>query len=526
MTTAPPLRTTGRESPALLRETFARASYNEPHLCRMFGVPKLDSVDHPPFKMLASRAAGDGLLDVLCRLFLFGHPVSRDALSAVLGEAELRAFESADLLRTWDEPGPAQGQWYSPVRIVPVAVDGRTPEEMLLVGDRGDRPDGGRFRPFADIVFSGHNPLTRQFVQLLPRRPVGSLLDLCTGTGVAALAMAPFATECTAADIAERSGHFAHFNGWLNDAANLVVVCGDLYEPVRGRRFDCIIAHPPYVPALMQELTYRDGGETGDAIVKGIINGVPDHLADGGTFHLLCLGMDTADLPFEQRVRQWLGPAQREFDVVFALDSRTAPEQIAANLVQRGGGSAEDLDRWRDLFQRLQVQEFVYGAIVGRRFKARGADAAEGGQAGEAREAMTRRVVLTPECSAQSFEWILRWFDWLRVPGLHERVLALTPRLDPRVILEVRHRVEHDAFEPASYALANGGYPFFARLEPDPWVVALVNEMNGTRTVREVFQSAVARGRVAEGFQEHDLVRLVCFLLERNCLANPTGVPI
>ena len=502
-----PLRVSAAASPAVLRQALKRASYNERHLCGVLGVSTLDSVDQASFKTLAKRLTGAGMLEALSRLFLFGTTVDRETLAALLPPEEIEAFQSADLLRIWEEPGPLRGEWFSPVRLVPVERGPQQPDDLLLAGDRFDHPDGSRFAPFADIVFSGHNPLTRQFLRLLPRSRCGATLDLCAGTGVGALALAPVAGECTATDIAERSAHFARFNGWLNEASNLHVECGDLYAPVGDRRFDRIVAHPPYVPALAQELTYRDGGQSGDAIIRGIIEGVPDHLESGGTFHLLCLGMDTTEGPFEQRVRGWLGEAQAEFDLVFALDSRTAPEQIAARLIQRRGGSAQDLERWRELFERLQVQEFVYGALVGRRF----APAA-------GIEPMTRRVVLTDDSTYDGFDWLFHWFDWLRGPGLPERVLSLRPTLVSDLSLEVRHRVANQAFEPAAYALTNGGRPFFSRLETEAWVVAMINELDGAQSLGDAFRSASARGRIPTGFDEPDMVRLACYLLERGCL--------
>jgi methylase of polypeptide subunit release factors len=507
-----PLHVDGARSPDLLRRALQDAGYSERHLSERLGVPTLDSVEQASFKALDGKLAGAGALDTLARLFLFGLSVSAETLRAALGDETVDAFRSADLLRVWDEPGAIRGEWFSPVRLVPVAAAGLA-DDLLLVGDRGDHPDGSPFTPFADIVFSGHNPLTRQFLRLLPRRRSGATLDLCAGTGVAALALAPFSSEAVAADIAERSTHFARFNGWLNRAANLEVVCGDLYEPVRGRRFDRIVAHPPYVPALTQELTYRDGGQSGESIIQGVISGLPEHLNVGGTFHLLCLGMDTTEGSFEQRVRGWLGDAQGEFDLIFAVDARSTPEHIATKLIGRPGGSVRDLDRWRALFEQLHVREFVYGALAGRRItsSSRGV------------EPTTRRVVLTEDTTADAFDWLFRWFGWLRDPDLRERVLSLRPQMHPAVSLEVRHRVVNQAFEPASYALTNGGRPFFSRLETDAWVVGFLNELGGASSVRDAFHSARARGRVPDGFGEDDMVRLICYLLERGILGDGAG---
>jgi SAM-dependent methyltransferase len=502
---AVPLRAGSPEAAASLMAVFRRAQFNERAICDALHLSVLDGVDYPVFKTLEDRLAGLGLLSVLARLFVFGDAVDRAEVREHVTEAELQAFTDADLVRPWPT-GASPDALFSPVRLVPVHLPTQGGVDLLIAGDRGDHPDGSRFVPFADLVFPGHNPLTRQFLRLLPQ-PRGAVLDLCSGTGVAALAMAGNATQCTAADIATRSVHFARFNAWLNGCPHVDVVCGDLYEPVAGRRFDCIVAHPPYVPALANKLTYRDGGETGDQIVRGVIAGAGDHLNPGGTFHLLCLGMDTGEGSFEQRVRSWIGPAEREFDVVFALDSTTPPEVIATRLIDRSGGTTADLLKWRELFTHLQVKEFVYGAIVGRRLPR-----------GVSGETFTRRVLLTNDSTAAGFEWLFRWFDWMRRPGGSSRILDARPSMADDLRLEVQHRVERGTFAPVSYFLENGGKPFRARLATEAWVAALLSEMDGRQTIGESFASARARGRVPPDFGERQLEQLMCQLVERGCL--------
>lgn len=505
--TTRPLRLATSREAALIRQVLDRAGFTERSVCERLKLPTLESVDLPLFKSFMSRLAGAGALEPLARVFLFGEIVDAASFRAGMTDDELEAFTASDLIRVSGGTHPGASGVFSPVRLVPINPwDGANPD-LLLAGDRADHPDGSKFVPFEDIVFTGHNPLTRQFVRLLPRTPCGDLLDLCAGTGVGALAMSPFADRCTAADVAERSVHFARFNGWLNQSSRLEILCGDLYEPIANRRFDRIVAHPPYVPALTQKLTYRDGGKTGDEIAQRIIAGAPGHLNEGGTFHVLFLAMDTADGSIEERARGWLGDAAREFDIIFALDSRTPPELIATRLVERAGGSSEDLERWRELFQGIRVREFVYGALVGRRFTSRG----EG-------EAFTRRVMLSDHTTGEAFDRLFQWFDWLRLPDRENRVLGMTPTLPADLHLEVRHTVEHRTFAPSGYALSNGGKPFFTRLETEAWVAAFLSEFDGERTVRDHYRSASDRGRVPKDFSEADLARLMCFLAERGCV--------
>src|SRR4051794_26098959 len=238
---------TGDEARAVvLRRVLDRGGFSEKSICARLGLPTLDAVDLPLFKSFRHRFTEGGLSEALVAVFLFGEAVDEARLSSEMDADERAAFAEADLLRPWT--GGA-GQGFSPVRLVPIDAGPPHASDLLLAGDRADHPDGSRFVPFSDIVFSGHNPLTRQFLRLLPRTPCGEVLDLCSGTGVGALAQAPAARRCTAVDVAERSVHFAGFNAWLNGSTQVDNRAGDLYTPLQGRRFDRIIAHPPYVPA-------------------------------------------------------------------------------------------------------------------------------------------------------------------------------------------------------------------------------------------------------------------------------------
>ena len=59
---------------------------------------------------------------------------------------------------------------------------------------------------------------------------------------------------------------------------------GDLYEPVRGERFDRVAAHPPFVarPAGARESTFVHGGTRGDELPLRVLAGAAGHLAPGG----------------------------------------------------------------------------------------------------------------------------------------------------------------------------------------------------------------------------------------------------
>lgn len=86
---------------------------------------------------------------------------------------------------------------------------------------------------------------------MIPASPCERFLELCCGTGIAALLAARNgAKHAYAFDIAARSVPFAEFNRRLNGLESVTIREGDLYSPSAGERFDRIVAHPPYVPVL------------------------------------------------------------------------------------------------------------------------------------------------------------------------------------------------------------------------------------------------------------------------------------
>ncbi|WP_083880600.1 HemK2/MTQ2 family protein methyltransferase [Nocardia araoensis] len=77
----------------------------------------------------------------------------------------------------------------------------------------------------------------------------GHALDVCTGTGALAVAAAyTGAAKVTAVDVSRA----AVVSAWMNcrlRGIDAEVLRGDFAEVLGGRRFDLVLANPPYVPA-------------------------------------------------------------------------------------------------------------------------------------------------------------------------------------------------------------------------------------------------------------------------------------
>ena len=120
-----------------------------------------------------------------------------------------------------------------------------------------------------------------------------SVLDLCTGSGMLAVAAAlAGAQEVVAVDVSRRSLMSVRINAALN-GVRVEPRRGNLLAAVPGRRFDVIVSNPPYVPSPRRELPQRgtarawDAGPDGRAFIDRICAEASMHLKPGGSLVLV-----------------------------------------------------------------------------------------------------------------------------------------------------------------------------------------------------------------------------------------------
>ena len=133
------------------------------------------------------------------------------------------------------------------------------------------------------------------------------VLDLCTGSGAIALALAKElpAAQVIATELSPGAAAIARKNAERNGFADRVEVrIGDLFAPVAGERFDLIVSNPPYIPtaviATLSAEVHReprlalDGGADGLAFYDRICAQAAAHLLPGAAL-VLEHGYDQAD---------------------------------------------------------------------------------------------------------------------------------------------------------------------------------------------------------------------------------------
>lgn len=141
--------------------------------------------------------------------------------------------------------------------------------------------------PIAELI-------DKQFEPWL-KPPVSRILDLCTGSGCIAIACAyafPDA-EIDALDLSPDALTVAEQNIELHELEGRVIpLLSNLYESVRGERYDLIVTNPPYVDAedmadLPAEFQHEPelglaAGEDGLDLVRTILREAPNHLSEQG----------------------------------------------------------------------------------------------------------------------------------------------------------------------------------------------------------------------------------------------------
>lgn len=91
--------------------------------------------------------------------------------------------------------------------------------------------------------------LVERALMLIGRKAVLRILDLGTGSGAIALAIARERPLCevVATDLSEDALAIARQNARQLDVPNVSFACGDWVNPVTGQRFDLVVSNPPYV---------------------------------------------------------------------------------------------------------------------------------------------------------------------------------------------------------------------------------------------------------------------------------------
>ena len=324
---------------------------------------------------------------VLTHAFVLGRPVPRRLLDAAL--PTLGADGAVRLGLVHASGASDDDEVLAAVDLRPYeAVDAAGDVTWWLASDLGELQTGVRLA--ADHVL-GAGGASTTLAQVTMRTPVGRVLDLGTGCGIQALHAARHAGAVVATDISTRALEFAAFNVALNltgdragghagerGPARVELLEGSMLEPVAGEEFDLVVSNPPFVitphtGSPLPDYEYRDGGRSGDAVVRDLIRGVGSVLAPGGVAQLLGNWEHRRGEPWTERVGAWLDEAgldgwvvQREvqdpaeYAETWIRDGGTTPEREPATWARAYGA-------WLDDFASRDVEAIGFGIVTLRR---------------------------------------------------------------------------------------------------------------------------------------------------------------
>ena len=450
---------------ARVRALFQRAGYTDEAISRRAGVPSIHHLGSAEERGDLLRESIDAMT-LLLHIFCDGEYIPWRTVREFLAAWEIEALQTLGLLH--DVPGSPD---LSAATVALYPIQG-----VYVAGDRHVHLEATQARPPADVVYSALTPEAARFLRFFPRDPRGDMLDLCSGTGIAALLGASsFAGHAWAVDITERSTRFVAFNAALNGLRNLIILRGDLYEPVAGQQFDLIVAHPPYVPAAENEYVYRDAGVDGEEVTRRILASLHAHLRPGGQLCCNCLLAERQGEPLENRVRGMLGQNAGEFDVVIA---QWATQDLAPDY-PRLAREEHDLEAQTQrvlTLARLGVERLVFVVLIIQR------------RATE-RAVVTTRRLASPHTGAADLQWVLRWLvaNADGDPGRLQRLLDSRPRTSPRTELRSRSVLRDGEWLTDECKLVTAS-PFAVQASCPPWYPMLLARCDGTITAREHLQ--------------------------------------
>lgn len=248
-----------------LRAALREAAFDEAFLgrCEAVAPRLLDAVRLPAVQWWLARDPSPAA--VLARLWAYGDAVDEAALGRALDRALVEGLERAGALRRTPEG------WRGGMRLVPFMGLWIASDEMHA----------------ADPVM-GPGATTQELAQAIDER-AGRVLDVGCGAGSLALvAAARGAAEVVGVDLHPRAAQWCRVNARLNELP-FEALTGDLTAPVKGRRFDLVIAQPPFVvrPPDVEATTYLHGGAMGDELTLRLVAELPDVLAPGGQARVL-----------------------------------------------------------------------------------------------------------------------------------------------------------------------------------------------------------------------------------------------
>ena len=304
-------------------------------------------------------AASSDPCATLLRLFTLGDPVDVADVAAALPTLGVAGAVTLGLVVPEGDGVVARCD------LRPYAAD---EQDWWVASDLGEVATGAPLREDHVLGIGGASATLAAWT---PRPQVARALDLGTGSGVQALHLAGHADEVVVSDLSERALGYARFNAAL-DGAHWDVRSGSMLEPVAGERFGLVVSNPPFVitprTGEVPLFEYRDGGGSGDAVVRDLVRAVGDHLEPGGVAQFLGNWEVPRGSTWTERITSWLDGTGLDAWVV--QREVQDPAQYAETWARDGGHHPGTADfntmyaAWLDDFAERDVESIGFGVVT------------------------------------------------------------------------------------------------------------------------------------------------------------------
>lgn len=342
-----------------LREALARVRYDIDSIVDLLGADAHAALGrHEPVPARrASEHGGD--LGLLIRLFLLNDDCPAEAVASALAPLDIDAAVGAGLLSR--DGGTVRAE-----------LDLRPLD--LGTGNRwalSDLDGSMRPRPTADDHVIGVGQASLSLLRGTPTRPVASVLDVGTGCGIQALRAADYAGTVTVTDINPRALVLTAATAALN-GLDFEIVEGSWFDPVAGRRFEQVVANPPFVVGEARVThSYRDSGLDLDGASELMMSNAADYLVLGGTAAMLASWLHVDGEDWRRRVASWL-PAHG-IDAWIVQRDVADPALYVGTWLRDGGADPRDpataarANAWLDRLEDAGVEGVGFGFVYLRR---------------------------------------------------------------------------------------------------------------------------------------------------------------
>jgi methylase of polypeptide subunit release factors len=410
-----------------LRELLRAAEYTENGFFGKLFLRELPSrqAGNLPWQMEAT--SDPTAFNLVTRLFLFGIPQTPEDAKARLSE---------DFLTLLTKTGMA-------------VIDGDLIRPTVMLAPMGD------FIVVADPLFRMQpveepdiilwpNDTTRLLLNSCVKADCGPALDLGAGCGIISLFLSKFSIHVVATDLNSRSEEFVQFNRWLNSAPEIEALTGDTFEPVASRRFDRILANPPFFITPSSDVLYCQNPLELDGFCRRVAREGAALLNEGGFLQMVFEWVELDGEPWKERLASWV--EDTGCDAWIYRSYVTSPDSYAHQRTNRQYATSPKnataaFERAMEYYRRHKVVRVLGGLMALRR------------RAGSNWLQIEEGRVNPGQPFGNLIQEIFETQDALRQASDDHQLLMLKPRLSQESQLEQQFTLENRAWAVESIKL-------------------------------------------------------------------------